>query len=72
MSTRYKKNTQKEHEREKRLRKNKEELRELQNNIKLNNVHIIGIPEGGEEQQGIEKLFEKDSFHQFFTDGKLP
>ena len=28
------------------------------NNMKRNNIHIIGIPEG-EEEQGIENLFEK-------------
>ena len=27
--------------------------------MKLNNIHIIGIPEGEEEEQGIENLFEK-------------
>ena len=27
--------------------------------MKRNNIHIIGIPEGEEEEQGIESLFEK-------------
>ena len=40
------KNTQKEQEKEKRLRKNEEGLREMQDNMKPNNIHIIGIPEG--------------------------
>ena len=53
------KNTQNEHEKEKRLRKNEEGLREMQDNMKRNNIHIIGIPEGEEEEQGIENLFEK-------------
>ena len=53
------KNTQKEQEKEKRLRKKVEGLREMQDNMKLNNIHIIGIPEGEEEEQGIEHLFEK-------------
>ena len=53
------KNTQKEQEKEKRLRKNEEGLREMQNNMKRNNIRIIGIPEGEEEEQGIEDLFEK-------------
>ena len=30
----------------------------MQDNIKHNNIHIIGIPEG-EEEKGIENLFEK-------------
>ena len=33
-------------------------LRELQDNMKCNNTRIIRIPEG-EEEQGIENLFEK-------------
>ena len=61
------KNTQKEQEKEKRLRKNEEGLREMQNNMKCNNIHIIGIPEGEEEEQGIENLFEKVMMENFPT-----
>ena len=57
-------NTQNEQEKEKRFRKNKEGLREMQDNMKHNNIHIIGIPEGGEEQ-GIENLFEKVMMENF-------
>ena len=53
------KNTQKEQEKEKRLRKNEEGLREMQDNMKRNNIHILGIPEEEEQEQGIENLFEK-------------
>ena len=59
------KNTQKEQEKEKRLRKNKEGLREMQDNMKRNNIHIIGIPEGEEEEQAIENLFEKVIMENF-------
>ena len=31
----------------------------MQDNMKRNNIHIIGIPEKEEEEQGIENLFEK-------------
>ena len=31
----------------------------MQDNMKCNNIPIIGIPEGEEEQQGIENLLEK-------------
>ena len=31
----------------------------MQDNMKCNNIHIIGIPEGEEEDQGIENLCEK-------------
>ena len=34
-------------------------LREIQENIKWNNICIIGTPEGEEEEQGVENLFEK-------------
>ena len=43
---------------ENRVRKNEEGLKETQDNVKLNNVHIIGIPHGEEEGQGIENIFE--------------
>ena len=48
----------------KRLRKNEKRLREIQDSMKCNNIHIIGIPEG-EEEQGIENLFEKVMMENF-------
>ena len=60
------KNSQKKQEKKKRLRKNEERLREMQDNMKHNNIHIIGIPEGEEEEQGIENLFEK-VIMEYFT-----
>ena len=57
MEDKVEKNTQKEQEKENRLRKNEEAIREMQDNMKCNNIHIIGIPEGEEEKQGIEDLF---------------
>ena len=59
------KNSQKEQEKEKRLRKNEEGLREMQDNMKRNNIHIIGIPEEEEEEQGIENLFDKVMMENF-------
>ena len=52
-------NTQSEQQNEKRLKKNKDSLRDLWGNMICNNICIIGIPEGEEEKQGIENLFEK-------------
>ena len=49
----------------KELRKNEEGLREIQDNMKCNNIRIIGIPEGEEEEQGIENLFEKVMMENF-------
>ena len=59
------KNTQKEQEKENRLRKNEEGLWEMQDNMKRNNIHITGIAEGEEEEQGIENLFEKVMMENF-------
>ena len=43
---------------EKRIHKNEERLRNLQDNFKRSNIRIIGVPEGEEEKQEIENLFE--------------
>ena len=59
MEDKVEKNTQNEQEQEKRLRKNEEEIREMQDNMKRNNIRIIGMPEGEEEEQGIENLHER-------------
>ena len=59
MLDKVEKNTQKEQEKEKRLRKNEEAIREMQDNMKRNNAHKMGIPAGEEEEQGIENLSEK-------------
>ena len=37
----------------------------MQDNMKHNNIPIIGIPEGVEEEQGIEDLFEKVMMENF-------
>ena len=50
---------QKDQEKEKRLKKDEAVLRELQDNMKRNNIRIIGIPEGEEEEQGIETCLKK-------------
>ena len=40
------------------FKKNEERLRNLQDNFKCSNIWIIGVPEGEEEEQQIENLFE--------------
>ena len=47
-----------EQEKENRLRKKKQVVRELQDNMKHNDICIIEIP-GEEEEQGIKNMFEK-------------
>ena len=37
----------------------------MEENLKRNNNHIIAIPEGEEEEQGIENLFEKVMMENF-------
>ena len=41
------------------FKKNEERLRNLQDNFKHSNIQIIGVPEGEEEEQEIENLFEQ-------------
>ena len=42
-----------------RMQKNEERLRNLQGIFKHSNIRIIGVPEGEEEEQQIENLFEQ-------------
>ena len=51
-------NIQREQNEETRIQKTKERLRNLQDNFKHSNFWIIGLPEGKEEVQEIEDLFE--------------
>ena len=37
----------------------------MQDSVKWNDIHIIGLPEGEEEEQGIENLFEKVMIENF-------
>ena len=39
--------------------KNEERFRNLRDNFKCSNIRIIGVPEGEEEDQEIENLFEQ-------------
>ena len=52
-------NIQQEQNEETRIQKNEERLRNLQDNFKRSNIQIIGVPEGEEEEQEMENLFEK-------------
>ena len=51
-------------------RKNEERLRNLQNNFKHSNIQIIREPEGEEEEQEIENLFEKNIDRELSPSGK--
>ena len=52
-------NIQSEKNEETRIQKNEERLRNLQDIFKHSNIRIIGVPEGEEEDQEIENLFEQ-------------
>ena len=52
-------NVQPEQNEETRIQKNEERLRNLWGNFKCSNIQIIGVPEGEEEEQEIENLFEQ-------------
>ena len=52
-------NIQPEQNEETRIQKNEEMLRNLWDNFKCSNIRIIGVPEGEEEDQEIENLFEQ-------------
>ena len=41
------------------MKKQESNIRDLWDNIKQANLHIIGIPEGAEKEKGIENIFEE-------------
>ena len=60
-----------EQKREKRLKTIKESLRELCDNVKHTNIHIIGVPEGEErERRGQKKIFQEIIAENFPNLGK--
>ena len=52
-------NIQPEPNEETRIQKNEKSLRNLWDNFKCSNIQTIGVPEGEEEEQEVENLFEK-------------
>ena len=54
-----KRNIQPEQNEETRIQKNEERLRNLQDVFKRSNIWSIGVPEGEEEDQEVENLFEQ-------------
>ena len=59
-----------EQNKEKRMKRNEDSLRDLWDNIKHNNIHIIGVPEGEEREKGPEKTFEEIIVKNFPNMGK--
>ena len=50
-----------EWKREKRLKRNEDSPRELWDNVKHTNIHIIGVPEGEEREKETEKNIPRDN-----------
>ena len=59
-----------EQNKENRMKRKKDSLRELWHNIKCNNIYIIGVPEGEEREKGPEKIFEEIIVKNFPIMGK--
>ena len=59
-----------EKKKEKRMKKNEDSLRDLWDNIKCNNICIIGVPEGEEREKGPEKIFAEIIVENFPNMGK--
>ena len=59
MDQKEERNIQPEKNEETRTRKNEVRLRNFKDIFKCSNIQIIGVPEGEEEDQEIENLFEK-------------
>ena len=59
-----------EQNKEKRMKRNEDSLRDLWDSIKHNNIHIIGAPEGEEREKGPEKIFEEIIVENFPNMGK--
>ena len=52
------------------MKRNEDSLRDLWDNIKCNNIHIIGVPEGEERDKGPEKISEEIIVKNFPNMGK--
>ena len=48
-----------EKNKEKRMKRIEDSLRDLWDNIKSNNIRIMGVPEEEEKKKGTEKIFEE-------------
>ena len=59
-----------EQNKEKRMKRNDDSLRDLWDNFKCTNIHIIGVPKGEEKKKGPEKIFEEIIIKNFPNMGK--
>ena len=59
-----------EQNKEKRMKRNEDSLRDLWDNGKRTNILLIGFPEGKENEKGPKKIFEEIIFENFPNMGK--
>ena len=59
-----------EQNKEKRMKRIEDSLRDLWDNIKCNNIRIIGVPEEEEKKKGTGKIFEEIIVENFPNLGK--
>ena len=59
-----------ERKKEKRIKRNEDNLRDLQNNVKCPNIRIIGVPEEEDKKKGHEKILEEIIVEKFPKMGK--
>ena len=59
-----------EQNKEKRMKRIEDSLRDLWDNIKRTNIQIIGVPEEEEKKKGTEKIFEEIIVENFPNMGK--
>ena len=59
-----------EQNKEKRIKRNEDSLRDIWDNIKHTNIQIIRVPEEEEREKGPEKIFEEIIVEQFPNMGK--
>ena len=59
-----------EQNKEKRMKRTEDSLRDLRDNIKHTNIRIIGVPEEEEKKKGTEKIFEEIIVEIFPNMGK--
>ena len=62
--------TAKEQDKEKRMKRIEDSLRDLWDNMKCTNIWIIGVPKEEEKNKGTEKIFEESIAENFPNQGK--
>ena len=48
-----------EQNREKRMKRNEDSLRDLWDNMKCTSIHIMGAPRGKKREKGLRRIFEE-------------